>query len=86
MTEAEVTETIKGILTANFAIPEERITPDAQFRSTFGMDSLDIVDLVFFLRQTFGVTDEMEDYRDLHTFEKLVGFILRHTEEAGAGG
>ncbi len=78
MTEAEVFETVKGILTANFAIPEDKITAEAAFRGTFGMDSLDIVDLVFFLRQTFGVTDEMDDYRELHTVEKLCTFVLRH--------
>ena len=79
MTEAEVFEKVRGILTANFAIPEDKITADAQFRGTFGMDSLDIVDLVFFLRQTFGVSEEMDDYRELHSVEKLCGFVLRHT-------
>jgi len=49
------------------------------------MDSLDIVDLVFFLRQTFGVTDEMDDYREVHTTGKLVAFILRHVESQPDG-
>ena len=85
MNEAEVYAAVKGILMQNFAVPVDKIAPDAQFRGTYGMDSLDIVDLVFFLRQTFGVTDEMDDYRELHTTGKLVAFILRHVESQPDG-
>lgn len=81
MTESEVFDTVKRILTENFAIPEDKVTPEARFRKTFGMDSLDIVDLIFMLGQTFGVTDEVDDYRELHDVGKLVTFIARRTEE-----
>lgn len=79
-TEEEVFDIVRGILVENFNIPADKITPTASFRGTFGMDSLDIVDLVFFLQKTFGVTGDLEDYRELHTMKKLCRFILERTE------
>ncbi len=79
MTREEVHETVKALLITNFNIPGDKITPGAQFRANLGMDSLDIVDFVFFLRQKFGVSDDLDDYRDLHTMEKLCDFIVSRT-------
>jgi acyl carrier protein len=70
---------VRDILTANFNIPAEKITPQATFRGNFGMDSLDIVDLVFFLQKTFGVSADLEEYRELHTMQKLVRFVAQKT-------
>ena len=72
-------ERVRDLLVTHFDIPADRITPQAQLRGTLGMDSLDVVDLVFFLCQEFGVTEELDDYRDLHTLDKLVAYIARHT-------
>ncbi len=83
MTEAEVAKTVRRILTDDFSIPAEQITADARFRGTFGMDSLDIVDLVFFLSRTFGVTEDLDDYRGLHTVGKLCTFIAGHAADVG---
>ncbi len=74
-----VFEQIKEILTGSFAVPGERVVPDATFRGTFGMDSLDIIDFVFFLQKTFGVQGELEDFRELHTVAKLCDFVIAHT-------
>jgi acyl carrier protein len=70
---------VRDILTANFNIPADKITPQATFRGNFGMDSLDIVDLVFFLQKTFGVSADLEEYRELHTMQKLVRFVAQKT-------
>lgn len=77
-TRDEVYESVKGLLIENFSVPADRITPQAQFRGTLGMDSLDIVDLVFFLRQQFGVSESLDDYRELHTMDKLCAYIVEH--------
>lgn len=87
MNRPEVERTVREILTTNFAVPEEAFTPEATFRGTFGLDSLDIVDLVFFLQKGLGVNAELEDYRDLHTVDRLIDFIVaRRAEQAGAEG
>ncbi len=81
MTRSDVFDTVKSLLITHFNVPDDKVTPEAQFRTNMGMDSLDIVDFVFFLRQQFGVSDDLEDYRDLLTMEKLCDFI---TERIGS--
>lgn len=71
---------LREILTTNFNIPPEKVTPQAQFRGTFGMDSLDIVDFIFFLREKFGVTDELESYAQLNTVDKVCNFIVANAK------
>lgn len=75
-TEETVFEQVKDILAGNFNIPPEKVTPQSTFRGSFGMDSLDIVDLVFFLQKHFGIQGELDDYRELHTMQKLCRFVL----------
>lgn len=77
--EDEIFGQVRDILTANFNLPADKITPQATFRGNFGMDSLDIVDLVFFLQKTFGVSADLDEYRELHTMQKLVRFIGQKT-------
>ena len=79
MTRDEILGKIKGILAENFSIPEAKVTGAATFRGALGMDSLDIVDFIFFLQQGFGIKDTLEDYRELHTVDKLVEYIASKT-------
>ena len=76
MTRDEVLAKLREILSTNFNVPAEKVTPEASFRSSFGLDSLDIVDLVFFLQKAFGYEAELDEYRELHTVEKLVDFVM----------
>jgi len=81
MTRDDVLEKVREILTANFDVPAEKITFDASFRGTFGMDSLDIVDLVYFLQKGFDFEADMDEYRDLHTVDKLADFVLTKQDD-----
>lgn len=76
MTREDALDKIRNILTANFNVPAEKIAEDASFRSTFGLDSLDIVDLVYFLHKEFGYEADIEEYRELHTVGKLIDFAV----------
>ena len=76
MTETEIREGITGILVQDFAKGSAIAGDgDSTLRGDLGMDSLDVVDLVFFIKQSFGVDVRMEEYRDLHTTDKLVAFV-----------
>lgn len=70
-------EQVVEILRINFNIPPEKITDDASFKKTLGMDSLDIVDFVFFLQKAFGFKSELDEYRDVHTVKLLVEFLVK---------
>jgi len=63
------------ILARDFARDEDLLTPEATFRGTLMMDSLDLVDLVFFIQREFGVEARMEEYREVRSLEALVSFI-----------
>jgi acyl carrier protein len=78
MTREEVLAKVRDILVADFAVPPEKVVPEATFRGTLGLDSLDAVDLVFFVEQGFGMKKGLHAYRELHTVAKLVDFILSH--------
>ncbi len=74
-TEAQVLATLKQILSENFSIDPGKVTPDASFRGSLGLDSLDVVDLVFFIQEAFALEDSLDDYRELHTVEKVCAYI-----------
>lgn len=81
MTEDAIREKLATILVEDFAKdPEVAANGKSTFRGELGMDSLDVVDLVFFIKQEFGVDAKMEAYRELHTVDKVVRFIASRTE------
>jgi acyl carrier protein len=75
MARDETLQRLRAILAESFAISGTKVTPEATFRGSLGMDSLDIVDLVYFLQKEFDFEADLDDYKDLHTVEKLVDFI-----------
>jgi len=75
MTRAEILGKVRVILLENFSIPEVKVTDHATFRANLGMDSLDVVDFIFFLQQGFDIKDTLEDYRELHTVEQLIDYL-----------
>jgi acyl carrier protein len=72
----EVLAKVRQILAEDFSIPPDKITAAATFRGTLGMDSLDAVDLIFFVESAFGYKARVHDYRDLHSVDSLVSFVL----------
>lgn len=75
MNREDILDRVKAILEEHFSIAPARVTQDATFRGTLAMDSLDIVDFVFFLQQAFALKDTLQDYADLATVEQLVAYL-----------
>jgi acyl carrier protein len=80
MTREQVLVKVKQILQADFRVPAERITPDAAFRGSLGLDSLDAVDLIYLLSKEFGLKPDIESFRDLDTVEKVVAYLASKSE------
>jgi acyl carrier protein len=85
MTADEVRVRLTKLLSENFEIEPQKVTPDATFRGTLGLDSLDVVDLVFFIQEEFGFKDKLDSYRDLHTVEKVCAYIATRADASKAG-
>ncbi len=75
MQDDEIRDRIADLLVENFDVPRDKITGDASFRRTLGLDSLDVVDFVWFLHDGFGYKAELAEYRDVQTVDALVAFV-----------
>lgn len=60
---------------ATFGVPESAITPQAHFTRDLGLDSLDAIDLVIQLEQTFGISIPDEDYEKLTTVQAVLTYL-----------
>jgi acyl carrier protein len=58
--------TFKELLTEEFGVPEDDISPDATFEA-LGLDSLDVVELTLVLEEKTGVKLEDEELEDVRT-------------------
>ena len=80
MNREEVEAKLREILTEDFRVPAEKITGDATFRGTFGMDSLDAVDLIYLVTKSFGMKQDIAAFRDLHTFALVVDYVVENAK------
>ena len=69
MNRDEIIETINHILVEEFEVNESVIEPQADFRESLVLDSLDYVDLVVIIEETFGVKLVEADFKPIVTFE-----------------
>lgn len=80
MTSDEVLAQLKDVLKRDFAVKPEKVTRDAHFRDTLGLESLDIVDLVDTLEKKFGVRAEPQQYIKLGSVGPICDFIVELTK------
>lgn len=81
MQRADVENRVLMILLRDFKIDASRVVPEATFRGTLGMDSLDAVDLVFLLCAEFGLKKDLHPWRGLNTFAQVVDFLIERGAE-----
>jgi acyl carrier protein len=76
MTEQEIIEKTNKVFEESFEIEKERLVPEAHIFADLGLDSLDIVDLVVALQNSFGVKIRNEEgVRDIRTLQDIYRFI-----------
>ena len=56
-------------------IDETKISEDARLKEDLGIDSLEIVDVVVFVDETFGFRMKPADFKDLATVAQFCQFI-----------
>lgn len=62
----------------NFGIEPSALTDDAHFVKDLGLDSLDLVDLMMQLEQTFGIAIPDEDYSKITNLKTLIAYLEDH--------
>lgn len=76
MTEQEIIDKTNKVFEESFEIEKERLVPQAHIFTDLGLDSLDIVDLVVALQNSFGVKIRNEEgVRDIRTLQDIYTFI-----------
>ena len=71
MKRDEIIATINDILVEEFEVDRSVIAPEANFRESLGLDSLDYVDLVVVIQETFGVKLVEADFKPIVSFNDL---------------
>ena len=71
----DIFEKLKAIAVNQIGIDEEKVTPDSDIIKDLGHDSLDIVDMLMSVEETFGVTIDDGDVAEMKTVADVVKFI-----------
>ncbi|WP_461213175.1 acyl carrier protein [Lacticaseibacillus sp. GG6-2] len=78
MTEQEVFAKISGLIQDHFQTPEDQITNDLNFKKDLDADSIDIVEFVLELEDTFGAEIPDEDAENIVTVGDAVSYVMAH--------
>ncbi|MCX7648996.1 MAG: phosphopantetheine-binding protein [Flavobacteriales bacterium] len=75
---ARVRELVNQFLIDEFEADPDILRPDAAFRESLNLDSLDYVDMVVIIENVFGFKMKAEDFQNIRTFQDFYDFIARH--------
>ena len=82
MTEDDILAQLREIVAVNFEIAPERLEAGAALRADLGLDSLELVDLTFFIKRAFGIQKPPGAYRGLETLGDVAAFVRAHAPES----
>ena len=71
----DIFEKLKAIAVNQIGIDEEKVTPESDIIKDLGLDSLDIVDMLMSVEETFGVNIDDGDVAEMKTVADVVKFI-----------
>ncbi len=80
MEHDEILAKVKEVIIDQLSVEEDDVTPDASFFDDLGADSLDIVELVMALEDSFGVSIPDEDAESIKTVGDAVDYIAANIE------
>ena len=73
-----VFEKIRDILCNQLDLDPENVTMESTLADDLGADSLDVVDLVMSIEDTFGVEFPDEEIENFHTVGDVVAYVEEH--------
>lgn len=75
MEHDETLEKVREVVIEQLNVEEDDVTEDATFIDDLGADSLDIVELVMALEETFGISIPDEEAENIKTVGDAVEYI-----------
>jgi len=80
MEHEEIFAKVKEVIVDQLSVEEDDVTADASFFDDLGADSLDIVELVMALEDSFGISIPDEDAESIKTVGDAVEYIASNME------
>ena len=74
-----VLEKVKAILSEQFDVEEDTITPDTSITEDLGADSLDVVDLLMSIEDEFEIEIPDGEVENIKTVGELVSYIVNNS-------
>ena len=71
----DIFEKLKAIAVNDIGIDADKVKPESDIIKELGLDSLDIVDMLMKVEETFGVTIDDSDVVEMKTVADVVHFI-----------
>lgn len=75
MSQEEIFEKVKKIVSEQLGVDAGEVTPEASFANDLGADSLDVVELVMALEEEFDIEIPDEAAEKIETVQAAVEFI-----------
>jgi acyl carrier protein len=80
MEHDEIFSKVKEVIVDQLSVEEDDVTPEASFFDDLGADSLDIVELVMALEDSFGISIPDEDAESIKTVGDAVDYIATNMD------
>ncbi len=78
MSIEDIKEKVTTFLVDELEIEESKIADNARLKEDLGIDSLEVVDVVVLVEDSFGYKMKPEDFKELKTLEDFCLFIQKH--------
>ena len=75
MNENETFEQLKGLIVELLEVDESKVVPEASFVDDFNADSLDFIELITAVEDTFKIEIPDEDAENLQTVQDAIDYI-----------
>lgn len=72
---SEIAAKVKAIIVDKFGVEEQEVTPEANFTTDLGADSLDTVELIVDLEKAFDIQFPQEEVENVKTVGDAIAYI-----------